>query len=194
MAVLASTIALCSAFARSAAASTDAAVPAIDAMCATSPADLAHPISTFVAIFDGRAGDGAWQRADPASLNRIAHDPNIYSETAHVWPQATGVVVVDIVADSLDFGSRTTYCFRASGTLARATETSAGTTNADRETRYLDEHGIIVARSSHISLLTPHGAASPSPDVKPAKIELYPAMSALPFAHLLATHDATSAR
>jgi hypothetical protein len=191
---VASTIAICSTLAPSAAASTDAAVLAIDAMCATLPADLAHPASTFVAIFDGRAGDGAWQRADPASLSRIAHDPNIYSETAHVRPQRGGVVVVEIVADSLDFGSRTTYCFRASGTLARATETSAGTTNADREIRYLDEHGIVVARSSHISLLTPHGAASPSPDVKPAKIDLYPALSALPFAHLLATHEATAPR
>jgi hypothetical protein len=162
----------------------DSTVRAIDAACA-SAARVAAAAQTFIAIFDGGRADGTWRRGDATAMRRIASDPDIYSETARVWFARGRVARVEIVANSLDFGARTAYCFRPSGTLARAVETSSGTTNADRESRYLDEGGRVIARSSRIALLAPAAGRSPSPDVKPALIDLYARVASLPFARLL---------
>jgi hypothetical protein len=138
-----------------------------------------------VRIFDGRPGDGVWRPADDGSLTRIAHDPDIYSEIARVRYLNGRVAVVEIESNSLDFGARSEYCYRPEGTLARASETSSGTMNADRELRYLDDAGRDVGSISHVDLVTPRAGASPSADVKPAKLVLFHTIRELPFYGLI---------
>ena len=167
-----------------AAAALSSAARAIDGACDARFAASALS-ETFVAIYDGRPSDGRWRAADPASLRRIATDPDIYSETAYVRTANGRVAFVEIVSNSLDFGARSISCFRAAGTLARVVETSSGTTNQDRETLYLDERGRVVGRSSYVDLIAPRTGRSPSPDVKPAKIDVFRKVRALPFARLL---------
>jgi hypothetical protein len=157
----------------------------IDRLCDRELVDAAPAAATFVSIFDGHPGDGVWRLADDASLSRIAHDPNIYSEVARVRYLDGRVAVVEIVSSSLDFGARSEYCYRPAGTLARASETSAGTMNADRELRYLDDAGNDVGSISHVELVTPRPGASPSADVKPATLVLFRTIRALPFYYLI---------
>jgi uncharacterized cupin superfamily protein len=161
------------------------AVREIDRSCDALATEAAPPAATFTRIFDGRPGEGAWQTADAATLERIARDPNIYSETGTVRYANGRIAFVTIVSSSLDFGERTDYCYRETGTLARALERSAGTMNADAEARWLDADGHEIYRTSAFSLVSPRPGASPSPDLRPAKVDLYRTVSDLPFYALL---------
>ncbi|GAC1300673.1 MAG: hypothetical protein NVSMB19_07600 [Vulcanimicrobiaceae bacterium] len=159
----------------------------IDAMCARRDARArASEPSRFARIFAPASPQVRWHVADARTLARIARDPDIYSELATVWRDGATVATVSIAVRSLDYRAQTTYCFRVSGALARVDETSSGTTNSDRERRYLDERGAIVGRDSILAPLFPQPNVTLSPDVSPARPDLYRTVRALPFFALLA--------
>ena len=158
---------------------------ATDAVCARA-ADraLQSEPRTVTRVYDG-AGSTGWHFADAATLERIAHDPDIYSEVAKVWPLDGRIAIVSIASRSLEFRADATYCFRESGTLARVMETSSGANTIDDETRYFDESGRIVERRSHFSNIYPAPGATLSPDLKPSTPSLYLTVRQLPFYALL---------
>ena len=135
---------------------------------------------SFARVF-GDAADGHWHPLDPGVTHRIAHDPNIYSEVAKAWQVDKKVVLVQITARSLELRAEASYCFRRSGTLARAMESSTGSEVRDDETRYFDERGQVVARHSQFYALTPGAMATISPDFKPSTPTLYLTVRDLPF-------------
>jgi hypothetical protein len=139
---------------------------------------------TVARIYDG-AGSADWHFADAATLERIARDPDIYSEVAKVWPLDGRIAIVSIASRSLEYRADATYCFRESGTLARVMETSSGANTIDDETRYLDEDGRVVERRSHFSNIYPQPGATMSPDLKPSTPNLYLTVRQLPFYALL---------
>lgn len=173
--------------AASAAAGASAARVRIDAACKRRDARAhAWEPRRFARIFAAASSQVPWRVADSQTLARIERDPDIYSELATVWSDGEGVATVAIAVRSLDYRAQTSYCFRPSGTLARVDETSSGTTNSDRERRYLDENGAIVGSESTLAPLFPRAHFTLSPDVSPAMPDLYRTVGALPFFSLLA--------
>jgi len=140
---------------------------------------------TVARIFAGDVNSEAWQTPDAAMLHRIAVDPNIYSEVAKTWYAGSRVAIVAIATRSLELRADASYCFRASGTLARVTETSSGGNTIDDETRYLDESGHVVARRSHFSKIYPTPNETLSPDLRPSTPELFLTVRQLPFYSLI---------
>lgn len=122
-----------------------------------------------------------WHRADPASVDRAQHDPDVYSEVADVWRVDGRIAIVGIESRSLEYREETSYCYREDGSLARILSTSSGTTNVDDEARYYDDAGRVVATASKLGLLYPVPGATVSPDLKAAKPDVFLRVEALPF-------------
>jgi hypothetical protein len=162
-------------------------VKASDRACAVrSDRALLRPAVRVARIVgDPTTTSAQWHRADAAILDRIAHDPDIYSEVADVWSVDGRVAIVNIESRSLDYREDASYCFRANGSLARVLSTSSGTLNIDDETRYFDDAGTIVGTSSKLGLLYPQPGATVSPDVKPAMPNIFRSATELPFYALL---------
>ncbi len=158
-----------------------------DRACASrSDAALAHPAVRVTRIVgDPTTTPSDWRRADAVSLDRIAHDPDIYSEVADVWRIDGRIAIVNIASRSLDYRENASYCFRQNGSLARIESTSSGTINIDDEARYFDDAGKVVATSSKLRLLYPTPNATVSPDLKAAKPAVYLRVETLPFFALL---------
>jgi hypothetical protein len=158
-----------------------------DVTCASrSDAALAHPAVRLARIVgDPTTTPSDWRRADANTLDRIAHDPDIYSEVADVWRVDGRIAIVNIESRSLDYREDASYCFRADGSLARIESTSSGTINIDDEARYFDGAGNVVATSSKLRLLYPAPNATVSPDLRAAKPAVYLHVDTLPFFSLI---------
>ncbi|MBC5810451.1 MAG: hypothetical protein GIW95_06325 [Candidatus Eremiobacteraeota bacterium] len=160
-------------------------VASIDALCASSgDRALRGSPTSFVRIF-GRADDGHWQPVSADVLGRIAREPNLYSEVAETWFADGAVAVVAIAARSLEIRVNTSYCYRSEGSLARVIESSSGGAVRDEETRYFDESGNVVSRSSQFYDIFPRPGRTLSPDLRPGTPELYLTVRALPFYAML---------
>ena len=164
----------------------------IDALCAARDERSRGSDPVVVArVYGAGETGGRWRVADAALLARVARDPDLYSDVARVYRADGSVAIARVRTRSLDYHADAEYCYRASGTLARERDTSSGTVNRDDEARYLDQAGRVVARSSTLSPLSPTPGASVSPDLRPARPDLYTTVRALPFFELI---EATNAR
>ncbi len=159
----------------------------IDAFCERRSQRARASVSQRLVRLVGDSANTApgWNPATPGALERVAHDPDIYSEVAEVYRVDAHVAIVAIAARSLELREDTSYCFRADGSLARVRSTSSGANNVDDEARYFDAGGNSVGSSSRLGLLYPQPGASVSPDLKPAKPDVYLRVDALPFFALL---------
>ena len=153
----------------------------IDSACAGDVDQALHGAPRSFARVFGSFADGRWHPLVAATTQRIARDPNIYSEVAQAWQVDDSVVLVQISARSLELRAESSYCFRRSGTLARVVESSTGTEVRDDEARYFDEGGTRVARHSAFYALTPGALPTISPDFKPSTPTLYLSVHDLPF-------------
>ncbi len=169
----------------------DRAIAGIDKVCAArSDRALETTPQRFARVFgDPTTTSNAWRLTDDAVMERIAHDPNIYSEVATVWLVDGAVAVVNVESRSLEFREDASYCFRTDGSLARVTATSSGTRNIDDETRYFNVDGNLVAHASRLGLLHSGGGDKISQDVKPAKPTIFARARELPFYALLARRE-----
>ena len=163
------------------------ATTSIDALCAARSDRALKRAAVRVAriVGDPMTTSSTWRVFDAVLGDRIAHDPDIYSEVADVWTDGGSIAIVNVESRSIDFREDASYCFRSTGTLARIATTSSGTFNIDDETRYFDATGGLVGTSSQLALLHPVPGATVSPDVKPSKPTVFRTAQSLPFFALL---------